>query len=217
MKRLFASVNAIIAMSIGIIVMLGYFTAPLIPTRDDIPFTSYVRFYLFQWAIILAGVAVLIGIWNMFSVHLLRIKLRKTGFIYSLILIFFLLLTAIVSILPDLHPLQNILLNGILVPTEISLLALISVTIIYSSMRILRQQSSLTSIVFLITLLLILLGTGSLPFVGQNSFFSGVLRPFITNNLVNGGARGILIGVGLGILTTGLRILFGADRPYGGK
>jgi len=31
-----------------------------------------------------------------------------------------------------------------------------------------------------------------------------------------GGARGILLGVALGTLTTGLRILFGADRPYGG-
>jgi hypothetical protein len=32
-----------------------------------------------------------------------------------------------------------------------------------------------------------------------------------------GGARGILIGVSLGILTTGLRVLFGTDRPYGGN
>jgi hypothetical protein len=29
--------------------------------------------------------------------------------------------------------------------------------------------------------------------------------------------RGILIGVALGALTTGLRVLFGADRPYGGS
>jgi len=32
-----------------------------------------------------------------------------------------------------------------------------------------------------------------------------------------GGARGILIGVALGSLLTGLRVLFGFDRPYGGK
>jgi hypothetical protein len=28
------------------------------------------------------------------------------------------------------------------------------------------------------------------------------------------GARGILLGVALGIIATGLRILLGADRPY---
>ena len=37
------------------------------------------------------------------------------------------------------------------------------------------------------------------------------------HSVASGGARGILIGVALGTLTTGLRILFGADRPYGGK
>jgi hypothetical protein len=31
------------------------------------------------------------------------------------------------------------------------------------------------------------------------------------------GARGILLGVALGTLTTGLRILFGTDLPYKGK
>jgi hypothetical protein len=43
------------------------------------------------------------------------------------------------------------------------------------------------------------------------------VRPWITQVLALGGARGILIGVALGTLTTGLRVLFGADRPYGGN
>jgi hypothetical protein len=30
------------------------------------------------------------------------------------------------------------------------------------------------------------------------------------------GARGLLLGIGLASLTAGLRILFGADRPYDG-
>jgi len=30
------------------------------------------------------------------------------------------------------------------------------------------------------------------------------------------GIRGILMGVALGSIATGLRILMGADRPYGG-
>jgi hypothetical protein len=32
-----------------------------------------------------------------------------------------------------------------------------------------------------------------------------------------GGARGLLIGIALGTLLTGLRVLFGVDRPYGGN
>ena len=66
-------------------------------------------------------------------------------------------------------------------------------------------------------MLLVLLGSVSLPFWGRVSIFSEWVRPFISNYLVAGGARGIIIGVALGVITTGLRIFFGADRPYGGK
>jgi hypothetical protein len=37
------------------------------------------------------------------------------------------------------------------------------------------------------------------------------------NMFSGGGARGLLIGIALGTLLTGLRVLFGADRPYGGN
>jgi hypothetical protein len=32
-----------------------------------------------------------------------------------------------------------------------------------------------------------------------------------------GGARGLLLGIALGALLTGLRVIFGVDRPYGGQ
>jgi hypothetical protein len=111
------------------------------------------------------------------------------------------------------------MLNGIMVPAEISLMAVLAVTLIYACLRLLqiRGRQAVISFLFLATTLLILLGTGPLPFVGQLPVVSDTVRPFISNILATGGARGILIGVALGTLTTGLRILFGVDRPYGGK
>ena len=50
----------------------------------------------------------------------------------------------------------------------------------------------------------------SIPLIGNT------IKPFVTHVLASAGARGILIGVALGTITTGLRILIGADRPYGG-
>jgi hypothetical protein len=132
-------------------------------------------------------------------------------------LLFFFLLTALFGLIPILQPYQPVILNGILVPVEISLMAVLAVTLIYASMRLLRVRGSWTSILFLVTAFLVLLVTGPLPFMNQPSFISDWVRPFILNNLSSGGARGILIGVALGTLTTGLRILFGVDRPYGGK
>ena len=209
MKRFFAASNAIIAISAGVVVLLGYFI--------NTPAVSGFRLILLQWSLILAGVAVLVGILNLFSVHLQKIRERQPGFINSVVLLFFLLLTAIVSLPTILFPMQAVILNGILIPVEISLMAVLAVTLVYTSLRILRVRPGLNSIIFLVTALLILVGTGPLPFIGQIPFISDWLRPLISNNLVTGGARGILIGVALGTLTTGLRILAGVDRPYGGK
>jgi len=208
-KRLFSALNAVIAISAGVIVLLGYFL--------DIPILHNLRSLLLQWAFILAGLAVLIGTWNLFSVHLQKVRERKSGFINNMVLLFFLLLTMTIGLTPALRPLQYLVFNGILVPAEISLLAVLAVTLIYGSLRLMRIRNNLASVMFLFSALLILLGTGPFPFIGQMPVISDWIRPFISNNLVSGGARGILIGISLGTLTTGLRILFGVDRPYEGN
>ena len=208
-KRIFPAFNAVIAISVGVLVLLGYFI--------DLPPLSGYRSVLLGWSVILAGVAVLVGIWNLFSVHLQKIRLRQKGFINSLVLLVFLLLTAILSLTPDLKPMQGLMLNGILVPVEISLMAVLSISLILSSMRLLQVRSNLATILFLVSVVLIMLGSGPFPFIGQLPLVSDWLRPFISDTLATSGARGILIGVALGTLTTGLRILFGVDRPYGGK
>jgi hypothetical protein len=72
-----------------------------------------------------------------------------------------------------------------------------------------------TSIFFLITAAIILFGSATLPF-GDIPLLGDFAR-WVTQVLALGGMRGILIGVALGALLTGLRVLFGADRPYGGN
>jgi hypothetical protein len=47
-------------------------------------------------------------------------------------------------------------------------------------------------------------------------FISDEVADLLTEVFASAGARGLLIGVGLGTVATGLRILMGADRPFGG-
>jgi hypothetical protein len=210
-KRIFAATNAVIAISAGIIVLLGYF-AP------NVAVLNVFRFIFLRMAVILAGIAVFVGIWNLFSVHLQKIHQRRPGWVNSVTLLLFMLITMLFYLIPLLapalksamEPFQKMMLDGIMIPAEISLMAVLAVTLLYASVRLLRVRADWTSILFLATALIILLGLGPLPYIGQ-------LRPLVTDILATGGARGILIGVALGTLTTGLRILFGADRPYGGN
>ena len=171
-----------------------------------------------SWAVILAAGAVFVGIFNLLIVHGNKIRQRQKGMAYSLILILSLAATLLLGLIlgPE-HPTLVLIFNSVQLPVEASLMALLAVTLAFASIRLLRQHLNLLSIIFLVTTLLILLGTAPLPFLGAIPGLGDWIRPFIAQVFAAGGARGILLGVGLGTLTTGLRILFGADRPYGGK
>ena len=93
-------------------------------------------------------------------------------------------------------------------------MAILAVTLIYASIRLLRRRVDVMSVVFLIVaviFLIVIMPTpfGPIPGDLQIVQFIGMFS--------RGGARGLLIGIALGTLLTGLRVLFGTDRPYGGN
>jgi hypothetical protein len=201
---------AIIAIASGVVVLLGYFL-------PAIPFLVNLRVAFLNWAMILAAVAVFVGIFNLFSVHTQKLR-NKNEAAYSVLLLVFLLGTfALGLLLGPTSPAMNVVFTSIQIPVETSLMALLAVSLLYATIRLLRWRANFMSITFIITALIIFLGTAPLPFIGPIPFFSDWLRPVIAQVPAAAGARGILLGVALGTLMTGLRILFGADRPYGGK
>jgi hypothetical protein len=105
--------------------------------------------------------------------------------------------------------------NNIQLPIETSLMAVLAISLTLAAARILQQRNDLMSIIFLITLFVLLLASGPL-FGIELPIFTRTIGPYINNYLSVGALRGLLIGVSLGTLATGLRILLGADRPYGG-
>ena len=197
---------AAIAIASGLLVLVGYF----------LPALANVEMILLNWAMILAGAAMFLGIFNLISVHSEKIRRREKGNLYSALLLIALLGTFFLGFIlgPD-NISMRILLNGIILPAEAMLMGLLAVTLLYAAIRLMRRRVNIMSVIFLISALLILIGTATLP-LGNMPIF-GALRSWMTNVLAVGGARGILMGVVLGTLTTGLRVLFGMDRPYGGK
>jgi hypothetical protein len=199
--------TAVIAIATGILVLGGYFFAEL----------ANVQMLLLNWAIILAGVAALVGTFNLLAVHAEKVRRGEKGGVYSAILVIVMSATLIFGIIlrPD-HSAMQIVFKGIILPAEAALMALLTVSLIYAAIRLLRRRADAMGIAFIVTAIIILLGSATLP-SGDIPLVGTLIRPWITQILALGGARGILIGVALGALTTGLRVLFGADRPYGGN
>lgn len=197
-----------VAIAFGLLVLLGYFV--------PVEMLLEIRLALVQWAVVLAAFAVLVGVFNLFGVHWQKIRTRQKGMAYSILLIFSLFITAVLGVAGGTNSsVLNFALDAIIVPAETALMALLAVTLIYASARLLRRRTDVMSFIFLITAVVVLLVSAPLPF-GKIPGAEAV-DWFITQFVAVAGARGILIGVALGALTTGLRVLFAIDRPYGGN
>ncbi len=206
MKRYFSPA---IAIAVGLLVLAGYFF--------ENGSLALVRLTFVQWGVLLAAGAVIVGVLNLFLVHLNKILKKSEDRIYSLFLITALLFTLTYGLMnsPS-DPIMVNIFNAVILPVEASLMAVMAITLIYAAIRLLRYRSDTMSIIFLVTAVIIMLGAAPLPFY-QIPLLSDLIRPKIITVLSTSGARGILIGVALGTLLTGLRVLMGADRPYGGK
>ena len=203
--------STVIAIAFGVLLLAGYI----------FPVLSEFQLFILNVAVIQAGFAVLVGISNLLIVHTGKIRQKQKGAAYSSILIITMLVTFLLGFLAHFDiPIAKSLFNEafltIQLPIETSLMALLVVTLTYASIRLLRRRINPLSVIFLVTAFLILVGTAPWPFLGDVPLLSN-LHAWIAQFPAAAGARGILLGVALGTLTTGLRILFGSDRPYGGK
>ena len=198
-----------VAVLTGVVILLGYFVS--------LPALESARMLLLGWAVTLVSVAAIVGIFNLVAVHWR--KLFSTGRerdIYSafLLLAFFVTLLVGLWLSPSDAQYQHIV-TFIQAPVEISLMAVVAVSLAYGVLRMLRRRRDMMTILFVLSVLFFLvLESGVLAPLTYNPLFTQILH--LVNRIPMAGARGILLGIALGSLTAGLRVLFGSDRPYRG-
>jgi hypothetical protein len=197
-----------IAIAVGLVILLGYFI--------QLDLLVNLRVVLLGWATQLAAIALLVGVVNLVSVHWRKSTSDHPNRVNSIVLIVAFVITLFVAgILGPTSPYSLWIFNYIQIPIEGSLMAILTVVLIYAGVRLLRRKPNLLSIVFIATAVVILLMTG--PLFGIDIPGLAELRIWIGKVPAVAGARGILLGVSLGVVAAGLRILIGADRPYGGN
>ena len=203
------SFATIVAILTGAVVLLGYFL-PIepIPTLR----TSFLTAGIF-----LAAIALWMGIINLLSVHVDKIQEREiSSSINSGALILFLLISLVITLVQGPTGIvPQFFFNYVQIPIETSIMAMLTFSLAYAIVRLLQRRLTAFTVIFVISVWFTLLGSG--PIFGiQLPIIGDLVKPLLTEVLAVSGARGILIGVGLGTVATGLRILIGADRPFGG-
>jgi hypothetical protein len=130
------------------------------------------------------------------------------------ILAFLLTLTAGIFFGPSNPGFQKVVTH-IQVPIESGLMAVLAITLSYSSISFLKRQRNWMGMVFFLSVITFLvLNSGILAFASDIPILRDILTGF--HQVPVAGARGILLGIALGSLATGIRILIGSDRPYRG-
>lgn len=166
---------------------------------------------LVEGAVIVGAFAFILGFFNLVSVHGKRVRNLEKGWVYSLVL----LAAAIASWAPPLiqgpsHSTTQQIFRYAIAPLGASLAALLVFTLTLAGFRLLRNRRSPWSLLFVVVVTFTLLG--SVPIRGFE-WLSDV-RSWLIRVPGMAGVRGLLLGVALGTVITGLRILLTRDRPY---
>ena len=172
-----------------------------------------IRQYILSWVTILAAAALLLGLVNLIQVHYTRIQKGKS-IINSTALLASLVLTFVVTLFfgPQ-SSFSSWVFDNLILPVEISLLALLSVTLTYASLKLISRRKNIYTGIFIFIFILTIASFA--PILGKEiPFLQDKLGPWLTQVLASAGARGILIGVALGTIASGLRVLFGTDQPF---
>ena len=218
-QRFGAAFTSLIALTIGVITLVSLLLgnnpelyAQLGPAEGadnlarliGLPASIFVRLVS-----ITIAVTIVIGIVNLLRVHLGRLKEIRRGEFYSVILL------ASYGVTIGWYIVYNgdtSLLEAVQVPIESSLAGLLFLTLVYGGARIFKIRPNRWSVLFIAVILIVLLGTIPIPSINPIREFS----QWIMTVPVSGGARGILLGIALATVVTGIRVLVGQDRSYRG-
>lgn len=207
MKKMQRVLLAFLAVSTGVCVLAGYFLAPLWPAVE------IARQVILRCAALLAASALLVGGLNLLRVHLSRLKARQPGWPYSAALVLSLLsVLVVIGFRGPVSAASLWVFNYIHIPLEASLVILAGIILLSSGAGVIVRRLDLYSVVFFLSVLVALLGAVTLP--GWSTIHLDTLRTWINQVFVTSGARGLVLGIALGVVVAGIRMLLAADRPY---
>jgi hypothetical protein len=217
MKR---SIPLAIALVMGLLMVGTYY----FPWMD-----GFYRLVLL-WSPVIAGFAFFLGILSFLMHHMYKVKRKVPGWGYNLTAITAFGVMLVVGLLPELFPgifgfmgrleqsanesVFNWLFANMLVPMEATMFALLAFYIASASFRAFRARN-LEATLLLVAAMLIMIGRVPLGEYIYAPFTD--IQQWIMEFPNTAAKRAIMIGVGLGMAATALKLMLGIERAWIGR
>jgi cell shape-determining protein MreD len=175
---------------------------------------------LLDWTSIIGIFALALGIWSLITVNVDRIKYKKRDWQYSFITLFGLFGMIIFGLKfggetsvfqgQESYMFRHFF-NDILIPIYSTMFSLLAFFIASAAYRAFRARSALASILLIGAIIVMI---RFFPFVAE---YTRPVADWILNVPNLAAKRAIWMGVGLGIVATGLKVILGIERAYLGR
>jgi hypothetical protein len=194
-------------MGVGLVVLADMF----MPQTEESTLGRISGLFI-SWTAIVLAFALWLGFVNIVGVHLRQIYTRQPGAIYSIALLLSLLGTLGVGLLSGPNgDGSTFIFQFILQPLEATFFALLALFMATATFRAFRIRNFETT-VFVIVAVIVLLGQAPIGIYLSSEL--PVVKEWLLDVPTLAGMRGILLGVALGTIATGLRVLIGVERPF---
>lgn len=205
-----------ILIPIALVTLVSQAPLPLVPDLSE------VGQRIIQLATVVGAIAVIIGVLNLLGVHLGKLGSSPVKAIYSgitlltfaaVIILHFLEVRGILKLNAPAasgEPAITLTLVDVLqVAIESALSGLLFFFLVYAAFRLMRRRVTIWSVIFLATLVIVLIG-----YVLPPGSILASLRDWVLRVPVSAGTRGLLIGIAIGTIIVGIRVLIGQDRLF---
>jgi hypothetical protein len=179
--------------------------------------------FFLKWIYIIGIFALALGIWSLIRVSWDKVKHRRPNWQYALITLgglFFMILFGFDYFRHffTAEGLQNYMFRAffdyILIPIQSTMFSLLAFFIASAAYRAFRARSLLATLLLVSALIIMLRFNPYLGFLGN---YMESTASWLLNVPNLAAKRAIIIGVGLGMVATSLKVMLGIERQYLGK
>lgn len=179
--------------------------------------------FFLDWIYIIGIFALALGIWSLIRVSWEKIKHKRENWQYAIITLFGLAAMIFFGFDYGRHffsaeGLENFMFRHffdyIMIPIQATMFSLLAFFIASAAYRAFRARSLLATLL-LVSALIVMLRFN--PYLGPVGEYMEKTASWLLNVPNLAAKRGIIIGVGLGIVATALKVILGIERNYLGK